>query len=143
MSTFSGDAVAEATAASMQTPLGRVRGLGAAGEGAEHWWHERLSSIAALLLYVWLLVSLLRLPALDAGTLAEWLSQPLAAVPMLLLVYTTFWHAKMGLQVVVEDYVHEEGGKFFWIVLINFAAILGGMLGLFAVLKIALGGSAG
>ena len=142
MTSVSGDAV-NGPAASMETPLGRVRGLGAAGEGAEHWWHERLSSIAVLLLSVWLLVSLLRLPALDPGTLAEWLSQPLAAVPMLLLVFTTFWHAKMGLQVVVEDYVHEEGSKFFWLVLLNFAAILAGMLGLFAVLKIALGGASG
>ena len=127
----------------METPLGRVRGLGAAGEGAHHWWLERLTSIATLLLIIWFGVSLLRLPALDPGTLAEWLAQPLAAVPMLLLVFCTFWHAKLGLQVVVEDYVHEEGGKFFWVMLINFAAILGGMLGLFAVLKIALGGSAG
>ena len=127
----------------METPLGRVRGLGAAGEGAEHWWHERLSSIAALLLYVWLIVSLLRLPALDYATLSQWLAQPFAAVPMLLLVATSFWHAKMGLQVVVEDYVHEEGGKFFWIVLINFAAILAAALAMFAVLKVAFLGSAG
>ena len=126
-----------------KTPLGRVRGLGAAGEGAEHWWHERLSSIAALLLYVWLIVSLLRLPALDYATLSQWLAQPFAAVPMLLLVATSFWHAKMGLQVVVEDYVHEEGGKFFWIVLINFAAILAAALAMFAVLKVAFAGSAG
>ena len=127
----------------METPLGRVRGLGAAGEGAEHWWHERLSSIAALLLYVWLIVSLLRLPALDYATLSQWLGQPFAAVPMLLLVATSFWHAKMGLQVVVEDYVHEEGGKFFWIVLINFAAILAAALAMFAILKVAFAGSAG
>ncbi|HYD36418.1 MAG TPA: succinate dehydrogenase, hydrophobic membrane anchor protein [Allosphingosinicella sp.] len=127
----------------METPLARVHGLGAAREGAEHWWHERLTSIASLLLFVWLLVSLLRLPALDHGTLVEWLAQPLAAVPMLLLIFTTFWHAKMGLQVIVEDYVHEEGGKLFWIVLINFAAVLAGGLAMFAVLKIALGGSAG
>ena len=127
----------------METPLGRVRGLGAAGEGAEHWWHERMSSIAALLLYVWLIVSLLRLPALDYATLAQWLAQPTAAVPMLLLVATSFWHAKMGLLVVVEDYVHEEGGRFFWIVLINFAAILAAALAMFAVLKVAIAGAAG
>ena len=115
--------------ASSKTPLGRVRGLGPAREGAEHWWDERFSSIAVLLLTVWLLVSLLRLPALDQGTIAEWLSQPLAAVPMLLLVVTAFWHSRMGLQVIVEDYVHEEGDKLFWLVLIAFAAILGGEAG--------------
>ena len=128
---------------SLETPLARVRGLGAAGEGAEHWWDERLSSIAVLLLSVWLIVSLLRLPTIDHGTIAEWLAQPLAAVPMLLLIVAAFWHARMGLQVIVEDYVHEEGDKLFWIVLISFAAILGGGLAAFSVLKIAFGGAAG
>lgn len=126
-----------------KTPLGRVRGLGPAREGAEHWWDERMSAIAVLLLAVWLIVSLLRLPTLDQGTIGEWLAQPLAAVPMLLLIFTAFWHSRMGLQVVVEDYVHEEGDKLFWIVLINFAAILGAGLAAFSVLKIALGGAAG
>ena len=130
-------------AASSKTPLGRVRGLGPAREGAEHWWDERFSAIAVLLLTVWLVVSLLRLPALDQGTIAEWLSQPLAAVPMLLLIVTAFWHSRMGLQVIVEDYVHEEGDKLFWLVLIAFAAILGGGLAAFSVLKIAFGGGAG
>ena len=129
-------------AINMETPLGRVRGLGPAGEGAEHWWLERSTSVATLLLLVWLAVSLLRLPALDHPTLVEWLSAPLGAVPMLLLVVSVFWHSKLGLQVFVEDYVHDEGSKLFWILVINFAAILGGALGLFAVLKIAFTGSA-
>ena len=127
----------------METPLGRVRGLGSARAGAEHWWHERLTSVATFLLFGWLIVSLLRLPAFDHATIAEWLAQPLAAVPMLLLVIVTFWHLKMGLQVIVEDYVHEEGGKFFGIVLVNFASVFGAALALFSVLKIALGSSSG
>ena len=128
--------------ATMETPLGRVRGLGPSGEGAHHWLQERLTSIGTLLLLIWLLVSLVRLPGLDHSTLVEWLGQPLAAVPMLLLIFCTFWHAKLGLVVVVEDYVHEEGGKLFWLILINFAAILGAALAMFAVLKIAFGGGA-
>lgn len=124
---------------SLETPLARVRGLGPAQEGAEHWWHERMSSVAALLLYLWLGVSLLRLPSLDRATLVEWLTAPSAAVPMLLLVAVTFWHGRMGLQVVVEDYVHDEGAKLFWIVLIKFGAAFGAALAAFAVLKIALG----
>jgi succinate dehydrogenase / fumarate reductase, membrane anchor subunit len=121
----------------MGTPLGRVRGLGSARSGATHWWHERLSSIALLVLSVWLLVSLLRLPQLDHAGVTEWLSAPLAAVPMLLLIVTTFWHVKLGLQVVVEDYVHEDGSKLFWIVLVNFFAIGGAALAIFSVLRIA------
>ena len=143
MSEPSGGQGAGARRPVMETPLGRVRGLGAAREGAHHWWEERYSSIALLLLLVWLLVSLLRLPALDYESVRAWLAQPLAAVPMLLLIVAAFWHAKMGLRVIVEDYVHEEGGKLFWLVLINFAAIFAGALAAFSVLKIAFAGSAG
>jgi succinate dehydrogenase / fumarate reductase membrane anchor subunit len=125
----------------METPLGRVRGLGSARTGARHWWTERLSSVATLLLFVWLIVSLIRLPNLGHATLTEWLRDPLAAVPMLLLVAATFYHLKLGLQVVIEDYVHEEGMKLFSITLLNFLAIGAGALAFFAVLKIAFGGA--
>ena len=121
------------------TPLGRVRGLGSSKQGALHWYHERLSSVATLVLFVWFIVSLIRLPAFDRATVSEWLSSPLSAVPMVLLIYTTFWHAKDGLRVIVEDYVHDEGGKFFWLALLNFLFILGGGLAIFAVLAIAFG----
>ncbi len=126
----------------METPLGRVRGLGSARTGARHWWTERLSAVATLLLFVWLIASLVRLPQLDHGTVTEWLRDPLAAVPMLLLIAATFYHLKLGLQVIIEDYVHEEGNKLFAVVLLNFAVIVGAALGLFAVLKIAFGSAA-
>jgi succinate dehydrogenase / fumarate reductase membrane anchor subunit len=123
----------------METPLARVRGLGSAREGAHHWWIERLTSVSTLMLFVWLLVSLLRLPGLDYRTVAEWLQSPLAAVPMLLLILSTFWHLKLGLQVVIEDYVHEEGWKFLSVLLLNFATVIGAAFALFAVFKIAIG----
>ena len=125
------------------TPIGRVRGLGSAKSGAHHWWLERLTSVSTLLLFIWFLVALLRLPALDHGTLVEWLSSPLAAVPMLLLIVSTFWHLKLGMQVVIEDYVHEEGLKLFSITLLNFFAIGAGALAFFSVLKIAFAGGNG
>jgi succinate dehydrogenase / fumarate reductase membrane anchor subunit len=84
-------------------------------------------------------VSLLRLPALDHRGVTEWLRQPLAAVPMLLLVAATFWHLRMGLKVVVEDYIHDEGNRFLAVLLIDFAAFAGAAFALFSVLKIALG----
>jgi succinate dehydrogenase / fumarate reductase membrane anchor subunit len=126
----------------METALRQVRGLGSAREGARHWWHERVSAIATLILSGWFVASILRLPAYDRGTITEWLGSPLAAVPMALLAISTFWHLKMGLIVVVEDYVHEEGSKLFWVTLINFLAILGAGLALFAIVKIATTGSA-
>jgi succinate dehydrogenase / fumarate reductase membrane anchor subunit len=120
-----------------RTPLGRVRGTGSAREGAEHWWHERASSVAVLLLFVWLIVSLLRLPSLDHRGVTEWLRDPLAAVPMLLLIAATFWHLQMGLKVIVEDYVDDEGNRFLSILLLNFAAVGAAAFAIFAVLKIA------
>lgn len=126
----------------LETPLARARGTGSARAGAEHWWHERLSSVALLILFVWLIVSLLRLPALDHRGITEWLRDPLAAVPMLLLIAATFWHLKMGLQVIVEDYVHDEGNRFLALLLIAFAAVGGAAFAIFAVLKIAFAQSA-
>ena len=126
---------------SIETPIARVRGLGSAHSGAHHWWIERLTSISTLLLFFWLGASLLTLPALDHPTIVGWLSSPTAAVPMLLLIVSTFWHLKLGMQVVIEDYVHDAGWKLFSIVLLKFFTILLAALAIFAVLKIALGGT--
>jgi len=133
-------AAAAGTASASEAPLARAQGHGSAREGAEHWWQERLSSLAALLLWVWFAVSMLRLPSHDQAMVAEWLGSPLAAVPMLLLIIATFWHLRLGLQVIVDDYVHDEGSKLFWTVLISFSSVLGAAFALFSVLKIALGG---
>ena len=122
------------------TNIGRVRGLGSARSGAHHWWLERLTSVSTLVLFAWFLVALLRLPALDHETVVRWLATPIAAVPMLLLIVSTFWHLQLGLRVVVEDYVHGEGQKVLSLILINFLSIAGGALAFFAVLKIAFGG---
>ena len=126
----------------METPLSRVRGLGSARSGAHHWWHERLSSIAAFVLYVWLIVSVLRLPSLERGAVVEWLANPIAAVPMLLLIVVTFVHLKQGLQQVIDDYFHEAGTKLFTLVLLNLFAVGLGALAFFSVLEIAFGGDA-
>ena len=126
----------------MRTPIARVRGLGPARSGAHHWWLERLTSISTLLLFIWLIVSLLRLPALDQKGVVDWLASPLAAVPMLLLIVSVFWHLKLGLQVFVEDYVHEDGLRLFSIILVNFFAVSGAAFAIFAVLKIVFGGEA-
>lgn len=125
-----------------ETAIGRVRGLGSARSGAHHWWLERLTSVSTLILVVWLLVALLRLPRLDYEMVTQWLASPLAAVPMLLLIVSTFWHNKLGLQVVIEDYVHEEGLKLFAITVLNFLTLALGGFAFFSVLKIAFAGGA-
>lgn len=124
------------------SPLGKVRGLGSAREGGEHWLSERAMSIALLLLGVWLIASLLFLPRLDYRTLAEWLRGPSAAVPMALFVIIAFRHALEGMKVIVDDYVHDEGNRFAINVILLFAAVAGGATALFALARIAFGAAA-
>ena len=121
------------------TPLGRVRGLGSAHHGGEHWLTERVTSIALLLLGVWLVASLLLLPQLDQRTVLEWLRAPSAAVPMALLIIIGFRHALDGVKVVIDDYVHEPGNNFALNILMLFLAVGGGALALFALARIAFG----
>jgi succinate dehydrogenase / fumarate reductase membrane anchor subunit len=121
------------------TPLGRVRGLGSAHHGGEHWLTERVTSIALLLLGTWLIASLLLLPALDQRTVIEWLRTPSGAVPMALLIIVGFKHALDGVKVVVDDYVHEPGNNFVLNTILLFLAVGGAALALFAVARIAFG----
>ena len=123
------------------TELGRVRGLGSARAGTHHWLHQRITAAGNLTLACWLLFSLLRLPALDHATVTTWLSEPLAAVPMILLVTSIFYHFRLGLQVVIEDYVHDEALKFGALLLLNFYAIGAAALAIFAVARIAFTGA--
>lgn len=123
------------------TGIGRVRGLGSAKSGARHWWHQRLTAASNILLMLWFVVSLLRLPSFDYRVVVQWLSTPLAAVPMALLVISVFYHFRLGLQVFIEDYVHDEALKLAALVLLNFYMIGGGAIALFSILKIALGGA--
>jgi len=124
------------------TPLGRVRGLGSAREGGEHWLTERVTSIALLLLGTWLIASLLILPSLDARTVVEWLNAPSGAVPMALLIVVGFKHALDGMKVIVDDYVHDESNRFALNLLLLFLTAGGGALALFALARIAFGASA-
>ena len=124
------------------TALGKVRGLGSAREGGEHWLRERVTSAALLLLGAWLIASLFFLPELDQRTLAEWLAAPSGAVPMALFVVTAFIHGLDGMKVVVDDYVHDEGSRFAVNTLLLFLAVGGASLALFALGRIAFGGAA-
>jgi succinate dehydrogenase / fumarate reductase membrane anchor subunit len=124
-----------------KTALGQVRGLGSAKSGAHHWWIERLTSVSTLILFIWFLVSILRLPNLGHEMVTEWLRAPLNAVPMLLLILSTFWHIKLGMTVVWEDYIHEST-KVLAITLTNFLVVGVGALAFFSVLKIAFGAEA-
>ncbi|WP_422343342.1 succinate dehydrogenase, hydrophobic membrane anchor protein [Parasphingorhabdus sp.] len=122
------------------TNIGKVRGLGSAREGAHHWIIQRVTAVGNLALIAWLLISLLRLPNYEHELLIGWLSSPLVAVPMMLMLVSIFWHLRLGLQVLIEDYVPDHGLKFGLIILLNFFAIGGAALGIFAVAKVAFTG---
>ncbi|WP_423604609.1 succinate dehydrogenase, hydrophobic membrane anchor protein [Sphingomonas sp. MS122] len=124
------------------TSIGRVRGLGSAHEGTHHWWQQRMTAGANLVLMLWLIVSLVRLPDLGYATVQAWLSSPLAAVPLILLVINVFYHFRLGLQVVIEDYQHDET-RIVLLVLLNFFAIAAGVFAIFSILKIALTAATG
>ena len=124
------------------TSIGKVRGLGSAHHGPHHWLLQRTTAIGNLVLMTWLLASFVMLPAYDYTTVSTWLSQPIAAVPMILLIISTFWHARLGLQVVMEDYVHEPGTKFALLSALNLAAIGVGAFAVFSVASLALTGAA-
>lgn len=125
------------------TGIGRVRGLGSARGGTHHWIKQRYTAAGNLVLVLWLIFSVTRLPGLDYDNVTVWLANPLVAVPMMLMLVSIFYHLKLGMQVVIEDYVHEDGLKFATLMLLNFYAIGGAALGIFAVAKIAFTGAAG
>jgi succinate dehydrogenase / fumarate reductase membrane anchor subunit len=125
---------------SWRSPLGQARGFGSAKEGVEHWWLQRLTAIALVPLGCWFLVSLLALPALDHPTVIAWMSAPWTALLLILFVLVAARHSHLGLQVVIEDYVHEAGMKTLALVLSGFAHLLLAAAGTLAVLRVALGG---
>jgi succinate dehydrogenase / fumarate reductase membrane anchor subunit len=95
----------------LRSPLGRARGLGSARSGSKHWWGQRLTAIALVPLTLWFIWSVLRLTNASQANVADWLSSPVRMALMLALIFATFQHLQLGLQVVIEDYVPQDGIK--------------------------------
>ena len=127
---------------SLRSPISRVTGLGTAKEGVGHWWSQRVTSVALLLLGLWFVASLLRMPSLGYELVTTWIAMPLNSVLLLLLIGTLVYHSQLGVQVVVEDYVHHHGLKIATMLLLTFAHVVVAALAIFAVLRIAFGGGA-
>ena len=122
----------------MRTDLGRVRGLGTAKEGVHHWWMQRLTAIALIPLTLWFIISIATLNNASYTETVNWLSIPLVSIFMILLVSATLYHALLGVQVVVEDYIHQEGFKFLLLIGFKFIFLVLGVVAIFSLLKIAL-----
>lgn len=122
----------------LETPLAKVKGLGSAGEGVGHWWHQRLTAIALLPLIGWMLFAANSLLGAPHAEVVAFLSSPVHASLGLILILALAYHMQLGLQVVVEDYIHNRPVEITLLLLIKAAALVFAVLGSLALLKIAL-----
>ena len=126
----------------IQTPLARVRHLGSAKEGVEHWWWQRLTALMLVPLSLWFVASIwwLVIGGATYEAFQDWLSGPVAAILMLLFIGMMFYHLKLGLQVVVEDYVHNKLFKWTFLVMLNLGCLIGAVAALYSTVAVAFGG---
>ena len=124
----------------MRTPLKNVRGLGSAKEGADHFWKQRLTGAANLVLAIFFIGLLIELAGADHAAVKSALSHSLVALPLLLLVLSASVHMRIGMAVIIEDYVHAEGAKIALLMLNTFFSVLVGAASALAVLKLYFGG---
>jgi succinate dehydrogenase / fumarate reductase membrane anchor subunit len=122
----------------LRSPLARARGHGSAKEGVGHWWAQRLTSVALVPLGCWFVISVLALPSFDHATVVNWMSGTVTAFAMVLFVLVAVWHSQLGIRVVIEDYVHDEGMKTVALALSTFVHFALAAAGVLAVLRIAL-----
>jgi succinate dehydrogenase / fumarate reductase membrane anchor subunit len=122
-----------------RTPLARARGLGSAREGTEHFWKQRLTAVSNLILVCILIWLLVKLAGADYATVKRTLARPQNAIALLLLVLSGVIHMRLGMQTIIEDYVHSEGRKVLALMLNSFFTILVGLTSIFAVLKLSFG----
>jgi len=124
---------------SRRTPLAKVRGLGSARGGTHHFWMQRVTAVANIALVCFLIGLVLALAGADHATVKRSLARPEIAIPLLLLVLSGVVHMRLGMQTIIEDYVHSEGRKVAALMLNSFFAILVGITCVFAVLKLSFG----
>ncbi|MDJ0701594.1 MAG: succinate dehydrogenase, hydrophobic membrane anchor protein [Woeseiaceae bacterium] len=124
---------------SLRTPLSRVLGLGSAKEGTDHWWAQRVSGVALVLLGFWFSISLARLEGLAFGNVFQFIAQPANGVLLTLLCITVAYHSYLGIQVVIEDYVHGPALKVASLVLSRFAHVLVAVASVYSILRIGFG----
>ena len=120
----------------LRTPLSRAKGLGPAKEGVGHWWMQRVTSLFLIPLVIWAALVMATLGSYDHDYFTNWLAQPLNAILMITLLVVVCYHAALGLQVIIEDYVHLTAVKIISIVAVYLFSFILALVGIFAVLKI-------
>lgn len=124
---------------SLRTPLSQARGTGSAKEGTGHFWHQRLTALALIPLVIWFCFSLASLPQMDYYGIRDWLSAPINSILMISAMIGVFYHAALGLQMVIEDYIGNRGVRVASVILVKLLCVLFAVTGIFSVLRIALG----
>jgi succinate dehydrogenase membrane anchor subunit len=124
----------------LRTHLSRARGLGSAKQGVHHWWAQRITAVALIPLVVWFAISLIMLSGADYAVVRAWIGSPVVMVLLTLTIVIGLHHGQLGMQEVVEDYVHSEGMKLALIVLLRFIAVFFGLAAIVAILRIGFGG---
>ena len=124
----------------LRTPLSRARGLGSAKEGVHHFWAQRVTAVALIPLVAWFAISLIMMSGADYAVVRAWIGSPAVMVLLVLTIVIGLHHGQLGMQVVIEDYVHHDGVKLALIVLVRFIAVLFGLAAIVAILRIGFGG---
>ena len=124
----------------LRTPLSRARGLGSAKEGVHHFWAQRITAVALIPLVVWFAISLIMMSGADYAVVRAWIGSPAVMVLLTLTIVIGLHHGQLGMQVVIEDYVHHDGMKLALIVLMRFIAVFFGLAAIVAILRIGFGG---
>ncbi len=124
---------------SLRTPLARVRGLGSAKQGTHHWWMQRVTAIVLVPLCLWFVISLLQMSQMDYNAVRVWMANPLSSVLLIFMLVALYYHAYLGLQVVIEDYIDQEWQKIANLLLVKFLCIFAGLASVFSVIKVSLG----
>lgn len=121
----------------LRSAIARAKGFGSAHHGVSHWWWQRVTALALVPLSLWFMVALVTLMLTpDVTKVAEWLASPLASLVMVLLLLALFAHAKLGVQVVIEDYVHTPAMKYTLLLLLSFFCFVFAAAGIIAVLRL-------
>ena len=127
------------TSRSMRTPLARVKGLGAAGHGVEHWWIHRVTAVSNIPLVIAFVIIVAGLAGSDYERAISIVSHPLIAILLILAVISVTNHMRLGMQIIIEDYVHDKGWKIVAVIANNFYAVIIAVACLYAILKVSLG----
>jgi succinate dehydrogenase / fumarate reductase membrane anchor subunit len=128
---------------SLQTPLGKFLGHGSAKQGTEHWWMQRVTAVALVPLTIWFVIALLGMESFAYAGVVAWISQPFNAVLLILTLVAVLYHSMLGLQVVIEDYVHAGWLKIPMLMGSRFLHIGAGVAGIYSIIILSIGTAAG